>query len=363
MKRPWTVVVAALVASESSLLAAERSGEDVFAATCASCHGSDGRGASQAQTSLPLPPRDFTTCRRTMREADQDWSAVINGGGPARGFHRLMPAYGEVLSEGEQQAVLQYTRGFCPDPVWPRGDLNFPRAIVTEKPFVEDELVVSGGVATTSPRNVNGRLIYEKRFLRRQQLEVIVPFGSLQGPSGSHETGIGDVAAGAKSMLVANLDSGTVLSVAGEVILPTGNKDKGLGKGAVILEPFVSFAQGLPADCFVQVQTGAEIPVTESAGVEPEGFLRGALGTSFVQGRHGRMWSPIVEAVVTRELKSGVPMPLDLVPQFQVTLSRRQHVRASLGASVPTTNRAGRSTQVMAYVLWDWFDGLLLEGW
>ena len=98
--------------------------------------------------------------------------------------------------------------------------------------------------ATESPRNVNGRLIYEQRFLRRQQLEVIVPFGSLQGPSGSHETGIGDVAAGAKSMLVANLDTGTVLSVAGEVIFPTGNKDKGLGKGAVILEPFVSFAQG-----------------------------------------------------------------------------------------------------------------------
>jgi hypothetical protein len=52
-----------------------------------------------------------------------------------------------------------------------------------------------------------------------------------------------------------------------------------------------------------------------------------------------------------------------VVPQFQVTLSRRQHVRLSLGASIPATNRSGRSTQAMAYFLWDWFDGGLFEAW
>jgi hypothetical protein len=298
-----------------------------------------------------------------MREADQDWYAVISNGGPARGFNRLMPAFGEILPEPEQQAVLQYTRGFCPDPAWPRGDLNFPRAIVTEKAFVEDEFLAWAGVATQAPRNVDGRLIYEQRFLRRQQFEVLLPIGSSIDANGSRQTGIGDIAIGAKSMLVAALGTGSVLSIAGEVVLPTGNKDKGLGKGAVIVEPFLSAGQGLPGDSFVQVQTGAEIPVTESSGAEPEGFLRGAIGTSFVQGHYGRMWSPIIEGVATRELKSGVPTTVDVVPQFQVTLSRRQHIRLSLGASIPTTNRSGRSTQAMAYFLWDWFDGGLFEAW
>jgi hypothetical protein len=48
---------------------------------------------------------------------------------------------------------------------------------------------------------------------------------------------------------------------------------------------------------------------------------------------------------------------------MQVSLSRRQHVLACLGAILPTLNRADRSPQIMAYLLWDWFDGGLLQGW
>jgi hypothetical protein len=54
---------------------------------------------------------------------------------------------------------------------------------------------------------------------------------------------------------------------------------------------------------------------------------------------------------------------VDLVPQMQVTLSRRQHVRANLGVQVPVSHTAGRPVQVTFYVLWDWFDGGLFEGW
>jgi hypothetical protein len=46
-----------------------------------------------------------------------------------------------------------------------------------------------------------------------------------------------------------------------------------------------------------------------------------------------------------------------------VTLSRRQHIMASFGVRVPANNRAGRPVQVMFYLLWDWFDGGLREGW
>jgi len=363
MRQRLTSFLFFMIAACPAAMAAARSGEEIFAATCVSCHGSDGRGATAAQSGLSVRPLDFTDCRRTNREPDHDWHAVIAEGGPARGFHRMMPAFGEVLTDHEQETVLCYVRGFCADPKYPRGDLNFPRPLVTEKAFVEDEFVVSGAVATQSPRNIDSKLVYEQRFLRRWQFEVMVPFGVARGDDGAREAGIGDVAAGAKTVLVASRDTGTIVSLAGEAAFPTGNKDKGFGKGVVVFEPFLSLGQLLPGDLFLHAQTGAEIPAKESSGVETEGFVRTALGKTLSWGRFGRSFTPMVEAVVLRELTGGAPTSLDLVPQMQISLSRRQHVLASLGASLPTSHREGRSPQVMAYLLWDWFDGGLFEAW
>jgi mono/diheme cytochrome c family protein len=364
MSKPTSAgIVAAILFAASTAWAAPRSGEEIYTATCASCHGSDGRGAPASQTGLSLAPLDFTDCEKTNREPDQDWHAVIARGGPARGFHRLMPAFGEVLTEPEQEAVLVYARGFCADPVWPRGDLNLPRPLVTEKAFVEDEVVVSTAVATRSPRNVDSALIYEQRFLRRQMFEVKVPFGVAQVHDDGREAGIGDIALALKSMLVGSLGAGTALSVGAEVILPTGNEEKGFGKGVVIFEPFLAFGQLLPWDSFVQAQVGAEIPAQEAAGVENEGFVRGVVGTTFTHDKFGRTFTPMVEAIAFREIASGAKTSLDLVPEIQVSLSKRRHILACLGASLPTANREGRGPSVMAYLLWDWFDGGLLEGW
>ena len=356
------LLVSAVLLAQASP-AAERSGEQIYEATCASCHGSDGRGAPASQTGMSIPPRDFTDCQKTNREPDQDWHAVVAQGGPARGFHRMMPAFGEVLSEAEQEIIVAYVRAFCVDPVWPRGDLNLPRPLVTEKAFIEDEVVVTGAVATKSPRNINAQLVYEQRFLRRQMFEVRVPMGLAQVHNDGRELGLGDVSFALKSMVIANRNTGTGLSVGAEVITPTGNQDKGFGKGVVIFEPFVAFGQALPWDSFVQVQTGAELPAKEATDVEKEAFLRGVLGSTFVRGKYGRSFTPMVEAITFRELASDAKTSLDLVPQIQMSLSKRQHILACLGARLPTVNRADRSPQVMVYVLWDWFDGDLLEGW
>jgi hypothetical protein len=210
---------------------------------------------------------------------------------------------------------------------------------------------------------VDGKLVYERRFLRRQQFEVMVPFGVDKTPGGSREAGLGDIALGLKSARIASLDTGTIFSVAGEVILPTGNQSKGFGVGVVRVEPFVALGQMLPWESFLHLQAGVEIPTKEATGVETEGFARAALGTTFIHGRHGRSISPMVEAVAFRELTSGATTALDIVPQVQMALSRRQHVLASVGALIPALEREGRYLQVMAYVLWDWIDGGLLEGW
>jgi hypothetical protein len=38
-------------------------------------------------------------------------------------------------------------------------------------------------------------------------------------------------------------------------------------------------------------------------------------------------------------------------------------VRASLGARVPVTQTDERPVRALLYLLWDWYDGGLTEGW
>ena len=60
---------------------------------------------------------------------------------------------------------------------------------------------------------------------------------------------------------------------------------------------------------------------------------------------------------------NGAKTDWDVLPQMQVTLSPRQHVRADLGVRIPVNNTADRPIQLVFYVLWDWADGKITEGW
>ena len=101
-----------------------------------------------------MEPPDFTDCSLTTPEADLDWYSVIHQGGPARGFDRMMPAFGDELSEDEIARVIAHIRGFCKERGWPHGDLNMPRALVTEKAYPENEAVLTTTFARGDTRNV-----------------------------------------------------------------------------------------------------------------------------------------------------------------------------------------------------------------
>jgi hypothetical protein len=77
----------------------------------------------------------------------------------------------------------------------------------------------------------------------------------------------------------------------------------------------------------------------------------------------GRIWSPMFEILGSRDLINRAKNDWDVVPQMQVTLSRRQHIRASAGVRVPVNDTAGRPIQVQFYILWDWQEGSFLHGW
>lgn len=347
-------------------LGASTSDRDVYLAACANCHAADGTGAPATAVAFEEPLPDFTECTFATREPDADWFAVVHAGGPVRGFSRMMPAFGAALTEDEIQQALDYVRTLCDDPAWPRGELNLPRAFVTEKAYPEDEAVWTTSVAADGPGAVMNEIVYEKRFGARNQIEIAVPFGGrarAADDASGWTGGLGDVALGFKRALYHSLARGSIFSAAAELILPTGKQDEGFGSGTTIFEPFVAFGQILPADAFLHLQGGVELPFdTERA--EREGFWRGVLGITFAEaGGFGRAWTPMVEVLGSRPFESGATAHWDVLPQLQVTLNTRQHVIANVGVRVPVNDTAGRPTQLLVYVLWDWFDGGLFDGW
>ena len=340
-------------------------GRDLYNAACAVCHGIDGAGAPAARVGAVAPLPDFTDCTFATREADFDWIAVALRGGPVRAFRKHMPAFGDALTRDQLEKIMAHIRTFCANDAWPRGELNLPRPQVTTKAYPEDEAVIEFGYEGEGADTLSATLLYEKRFGARNQWEIAVPYSlkeRLDGNDTDWDSGVGDVAFGLKRVLFSSLETGSILSLAGEVFLPTGDEGKGFGRGTAFFEPYLAYGQILPADCFLQAQTGIGIPWDDDEA-EEEAFWRLALGHQYNANRYGRRWSPIVELLGSRELASGAGTHWDLVPQLQVTLSDRQHVRLSAGVRLPLDNADARETEVLVYVLWDWFDGGLLEGW
>lgn len=344
------------------------SGRELYDASCASCHGVDGQGLDRGQVGFEEPLPDFSDCDFAAREPDSDWIAVTHDGGPARGFSRMMPAFAEALTVEQIERVMVHVRSLCGDDRWPRGELNFPRALLTEKAFPEDEWVVEAGADLEGSGAADAAYVYERRFGPRSMFEVVIPYGWAEVPDagggpGTTDwvSGFGDVVLGLKHAAYHDARAGRIFSLGAEIILATGDETKGLGADGTKAEAFLSFGQAFPSDAFIQAQLGAEVPLY--AGAESEAFGRVAAGRTWSTGQWGRAWTPMVELQAKRDLEGGAPVALDIVPQIQVSLNTRQHVLANIGLLVPATETTGRSVRLLAYVLLDWFDGGFFEGW
>lgn len=339
-------------------------GKELYEIACADCHGIDGRGVDLNTVGFDVPVPDFTGCSFSSREPDADWIAVASAGGPVRAFDEAMPSFGEALSVEQLQSIMDYIRGFCDNNRWPRGELNLPRPLITEKAYPEDEAVTTVFIDLDGAGSIINEVVYERRFGTRTQIELKLPFGFRETApaNGEWNAGIGDVTAGLKHVLHSSLERGSILSVGGEIKFPTGNEGNGFGKGTGVIEPFVTFGQILPGDAFLHLQGIIEFPTATSGKTEV--VWRAALGRTLTQAHFGRTWSPMIEILGQKALGGG-SADWDLVPQFQVTLNTRQHVMANFGVRIPVngSSQRPRPTQLLVYVLWDWFDGGFFDGW
>jgi mono/diheme cytochrome c family protein len=342
-------------------------GREIFLAGCAGCHGADGKGQPQSILGFEPPDTfpDFTDCPTTTPESDIHWKSIITDGGPRRGFSEIMPSFREALTPAQIDMVVEHLRTLCVDESWPRAEMNLPRPLYTEKAFPENETVFNGNVGA-SGGYAGGNIVYEKRFGARTNVELIMPFSFSRLDSGGTTSwggGVGDLTVELKRVAYYNLRSGSLLTVAGELNLNTGDRARGTGNGVTIIEPFVSFAQLFPRESFLQVQSGVEFPT--SSGVRPkEAFIRTAIGKTFREEQGvDRAWSPMLEILAARDLQAGARTEIDIAPQMQVTLAQRQHVRANFGVRIPVNNFNSRNVELGFYLLWDWFDGGFRDGW
>ena len=178
-----------------------KAGEVIYKTGCIACHGSEGKGAPQSMTVFKRPDTfpDFTDCAGTTPEPNGNWKAVIVHGGPSRGLSQIMPAFGDLLTDKQINDVVAYMRGFCKNVHHdPLGELNLPRALVTEKAFPENEIVVSTAASASGAPTWTTDVIDERTIIdARTQLETDVPV-NYADQNHNWTEGLGDITLGVK---------------------------------------------------------------------------------------------------------------------------------------------------------------------
>lgn len=87
------------------------SGRDIHVEYCAECHGYDGR-AEVIVMHMDEPPRDQTDAAYMGTLSDAFLYLAICSGGEAVGRSIVMPAWGDLLTDGEIRDLVAWIRTF-----------------------------------------------------------------------------------------------------------------------------------------------------------------------------------------------------------------------------------------------------------
>ena len=87
-----------------------RAAAQTFTTICARCHGSDGKGGFAPDDGHSNGPRNFCDAAFQASRTDEQLKQVIRQGKGA------MPAFGNLFSDSDLQALVLKIRSFNPDP-------------------------------------------------------------------------------------------------------------------------------------------------------------------------------------------------------------------------------------------------------
>ena len=319
----------------------------MWTAWCARCHADDGSGKVNEPT-VTVVPMDFTDCKLTTPEPDADWERAIAKGGPGVGLSPQMPAFEDSLTPQQITLFVSHMRGFCTETGWPVGNTNFPRPILTEKAFPENEVVLLPAIShyteETAPSITNGsfKVVYERRFGKQSMVEIAVPLVTTNSLL-TRTAGLGDMEIGLKQAVYF---SGTRIASLGiEVALPTGDRFRDHGSGAIRIEPFLS-AGMMIGNWYWQSQLKPEF----STNTVREGH-------HFVYNTYiGRDTSNAPNTWTIGVELNGEDGEVALTPQIRKGLTGTGALAASVGMMLPLNKREEQGMRWVGYLLWEYLE-------
>jgi hypothetical protein len=265
-----------------------------------------------------------------------------------------MPAFGDALDDDEIRAVIEYVRGFCNDPRYPIGDLNFPRPLFVEKAFPEDEGVLAFDYQSAPDgRTASWEAALEKRIAARGQIEVSVPAVYVAPKQGSSTSGVGDLGLSYKHVLLADPGWNSIVSGRIAVTLPTGKTNGGIGSGTAVFAPQLLTGHRL-GSFILQTEIAAELPV-DAASADRQMLY--ALALQYRLGPYKKSLVVGVELQQTQAIDSEVHAATVLGPTLYLPLSRRGHVALGVGAQFPVAGTRPYDWLLGSFLLWDFADG------
>jgi mono/diheme cytochrome c family protein len=346
-------------------LSSQRAGEggptaiaEQWTAWCARCHADDGSGKVNEPT-ITVVPMDFTDCRIASGEPDADWERAIAKGGPGVGLSSQMPAFEDSLNADQIRAFVSHMRTFCTEPGWPSGNANFPRPILTEKAFPENEFLILPAVShfneAPAPSITEATLValYERRIGRRSMIEIEVPMVGTNSLT-TWTSGIGDMAVAFKHAIYDRADVPRIVSLGLEAVLPSGDRFKDHGSGTTIFEPFVS-AGAMLRNWYLQGELKVALPVDRLRAARAVVY-RGYVGRDTSEAPN--TWTIGVELNGEGQyrLQGLTTNVVALTPQVRKGLTGTGALAAAGGVTLPINKRDAQGVKWVGYLLWEYLE-------
>lgn len=124
-------------AASGALTSEARTGQEIFASTCAACHGAGGEGVEdwmQRDEDGRLPPPPLNGEGHTWHHSDGVLYGIVSEGGLGLGSGSNMPGFKDVLTREEIIAVLEYVKT-----LWEGKEIDGIPILETQREFSETD--------------------------------------------------------------------------------------------------------------------------------------------------------------------------------------------------------------------------------